>query len=655
MGCLNMKNLFLLLILALASVQAQWSNDPNINNPICTNNSSQGDPVICSDGSGGAIIAWADHRNTNLTIYAQRIDSAGVIRWPIDGLLVCSDTVVRTEPKIVSDGYGGAIVVWVDFRNGFPNYDIYAQRINSNGDFLWNPDGVPVCSAPEYQMRPKIASDGDGGAIIAWIDHRGLYLDIYAQRINENGEVQWTTNGVLVSSAQNFKANHTIACDGNEGALITWFVQYSGYDILAQRIDSSGTILWSSTGTLVCDGSIQTTEPVSQIVSDGNGGAIISWSDSRNVYTDIYAQKVSSSGTIQWQTNGIPVCINVGEQYGSSIISDDSGGAIITWVDSRFTEGGIFAQRVDPFGVLKWSPNGVWVFSNNIIQDIPAICSDGAGGAIIAICDLWHTYPDGNLFTQRINSEGELLWPEYGVNVSTAPDVQFYPAIVTDGIEGAIITWMDNRSYNYDIYASRVDKDGKLGGPVPVELVSFNADVNNECVTLAWLTATETNNKGFEIERSQMSNVKSQMDWCRIGFVEGKGTTTEIQSYSFTDKPEPDNYKYRLRQVDYNGTFEYSYEVTVEIILPSLFKLEQNYPNPFNPSTTFRYSIPTQSKVVIKVFDVLGNEIETLVNEEKPFGIYELTWSAANLPNGVYIYQLLTENFIQTKKMILIK
>jgi len=305
-----MKNLFLFLMLGVACLKAQWSNNPNINNPICTNNSPQVEPVICSDGIGGAIIAWGDHRNSNLAVYAQRIDSGGVIRWPVDGLSICSDTVVSTDARIVSDGCGGAIIVWVDFRNGFPNYDIYAQRINSNGEFLWNPGGVPVCSAPEYQMRPKIASDGDGGAIIAWIDHRGLYLDIYAQRINANGEVQWTDNGVLVSSAQNFKANHAISCDGNKGALITWFVQYSGYDILAQRIDSSGTILWSSTGTLVCDGSIQTTEPVSQIVSDGNGGAIISWSDSRNDYNDIYAQKVSSSGTIQWQTNGIPVCIN---------------------------------------------------------------------------------------------------------------------------------------------------------------------------------------------------------------------------------------------------------------------------------------------------------------------------------------------------------
>jgi hypothetical protein len=651
-----MKNIFLILILAAACIQAQWSNDPNINNPICTSNGSQVEPVICSDGSGGAIIAWGDHRTAILTVYAQRIDSSGVIQWPIDGLLVCSDTEVSTDARIVSDGSGGAIIVWVDFRNGFPNYDIYAQRINSNGNFLWNRDGVPVCQASEYQIHPEIASDGNGGAVIAWIDHRGLYLDIYTQRINANGEVQWTTNGVLVSSAQNFKANHAITCDGNKGALITWFDQYSGYDILAQRIDSSGTILWSSTGTLVCDGSIQTLEPVSQIISDRTGGAIICWSDSRNNLSDIYAQRISSGGTVQWQTNGIPICTSTGEQYGSSIVEDDSGGAIIAWVDSRFPEGGIFAQRINSFGVLKWSLNGVWVFSNNIIQDIPAMCSDGAGGAIIAISDLWHSYPEGNIYAQRINPSGELLWLEDGVNVSTAPDIQFYPALVIDGNQGAIITWMDNRSYNYDIYVSRVDKDGNLGGFIPVELVSFNTDVNDGCVTLTWLTATETNNKGFEIERNKSVERKKQIEWENIGYINGSGTTSSPNSYSFIDKyPLPGSSRYRVKQIDYDGSFRYSDEVTVEVNNQLQFPLFQNYPNPFNPSTKINYSVSQTSQVQIKVFDVLGTEIETLVNEEKPSGTYEVTWYAENLPSGVYFYQIRTGSFVETKKMVLMK
>jgi hypothetical protein len=205
---------------------------------------------------------------------------------------------------------------------------------------------------------------------------------------------------------------------------------------------------------------------------------------------------------------------------------------------------------------------------------------------------------------------------------------------------------------------------------IPVELISFTSEVEEDVVTLFWQTATETNNSGFEVERSQLSKVKSQTDWERIGFVEGKGTTTEIQSYSFTDKPEPGIYKYRLKQIDFDGSFEYSQEIEAEAKAPNVFSLEQNFPNPFNPSTTIRYSIPNviasgakQSQMVtLKVYDILGNEVATLVNEEQTAGTYEVEFNTSssfrlvrNLTSGIYFYQLKAGSFIETKKMIFLK
>ena len=127
---------------------------------------------------------------------------------------------------------------------------------------------------------------------------------------------------------------------------------------------------------------------------------------------------------------------------------------------------------------------------------------------------------------------------------------------------------------------------------IPVELISLTAEVDNKVVTLFWQTATETNNQGFEIEKLKNSKIEKLQDWERIGFVEGKGTTTEIQSYSFQDDPEPGKYKYRLKQIDFDGTFAYSPEVEAEIKAPNVFSLEQNYPNPFNPTTKIKYTIP---------------------------------------------------------------
>jgi len=188
--------------------------------------------------------------------------------------------------------------------------------------------------------------------------------------------------------------------------------------------------------------------------------------------------------------------------------------------------------------------------------------------------------------------------------------------------------------------------------PIPVELVSFKASHINGLVNLEWSTASELNNIGFEIERK--SNNENYM---MIGFVEGQGTTTESNYYSFIDRVTKISSRiaYRLKQIDYNGNYKYSNEVFVEIPGLSDFTLYQNYPNPFNPNTKIKYSVPQPSDVNIKVVNILGNEIATLVNKEKPAGSYEVEFDASGIPSGVYFYQLKAGSFVETKKMVLMK
>jgi hypothetical protein len=173
---------------------------------------------------------------------------------------------------------------------------------------------------------------------------------------------------------------------------------------------------------------------------------------------------------------------------------------------------------------------------------------------------------------------------------------------------------------------------------------------------LSWITATELNNQGFEIERS-IENNSSRSTFEKIGFVNGNGTTAAQQIYSYSDKDitAAGRYFYRLRQVDFDGSFEYSNEVAVEVLRPLVYNLEQNYPNPFNPSTTIKYSVPVSELVTIKVFDILGNEVTTLVNEHKEASSYEVTFNANQLSSGVYFYKFQAGSFSDTKKLILMK
>ena len=191
---------------------------------------------------------------------------------------------------------------------------------------------------------------------------------------------------------------------------------------------------------------------------------------------------------------------------------------------------------------------------------------------------------------------------------------------------------------------------GYLTHIMPVELTSFTGNSVDGNVTLNWSTATEINNRAFEIERR-----KENSTFVLIGFVEGNGTTTEKQEYTFVDKNiTTGKYYYRLKQIDFDGTFEYSNEIEVDAA-PVSFSLEQNYPNPFNPSTKISYSIPHKSFVTLKVFDPLGRIVDELVSKEKEAGRYELDFNAVDLSSGVYFYKLEAGDFIQTKKMILVR
>jgi hypothetical protein len=189
--------------------------------------------------------------------------------------------------------------------------------------------------------------------------------------------------------------------------------------------------------------------------------------------------------------------------------------------------------------------------------------------------------------------------------------------------------------------------------PVPVELTSFTSGTSASGVTLLWSTASELNNHGFEVERSYNGNIFSN-----VGFVNGAGTSTETHNYVFTDKLD-NNVNgvlyYRLKQVDLNGRCNYSQILTVKFDVPAHYSLSQNYPNPFNPVTTIKYTVPQNGQVTIKLYDITGREVKTLVNEVKTTGTYELKMNAQNLASGVYFYKMTAKDFVSVKKMSILK
>jgi hypothetical protein len=450
---------FLCLSLFLTTTaRAQWVNNGT---PLANAAFTQSLPTVVPDGTGGAIVVWQDQRaGNNYDVYAQRVDEYGSPQWAANGISVITATGDQNQIVATSDGAGGAIVMWADLRAG--NNDIYAQRISASGTLLWPVLGAAINTIGSSQQIPtSIMPDGANGAFVSFNDSRSGLYDVYMQRINASGVTQWAGGGVAVSATSGDQYASVLTSDGAGGAIVAWTDSRAGgsnLDVYAQRMSSGGVAQWTANGVAVCTAANSQDEP--SIVADGVGGAIVAWEDARSV-SDIYAQRLSSSGAALWTSNGQAVCTAANNQYTPVLVSDGNQGAIIAWYDNRSGIYNEYAQRMNSIGSPMWGIDGVPVCTASGNKDAPSIAADAAGGAFIA----WQDTRSGgiDIYAQHMTSFGAAQWATDGVPVCTSGANQFSHAVAADGAGSIIVAWYDERNgTNYsDIYAQRID--GRYG------------------------------------------------------------------------------------------------------------------------------------------------------------------------------------------------
>jgi Secretion system C-terminal sorting domain/BNR repeat-like domain len=579
---------------------------------ISGNSAPQNEPSVrfSRKDPNRVLAAWRDFRtgvNPALRRIGYSLSTDGGTTWSTSALipkLIPNDS-LSSDPCVVVDTAGNFFVFTISLNNSSGNGEAWVFK-SSDAGVTFNNYYLIANGPTWFEDKEMAACDLNPNSpyvnnlYISWT--RFTYsTDILFSRSTDDG-VTWSSPITLSDQDGVQGSNPAI---GPNGEIYDVWYGYNGYNegMFFAKSTDGGSSFTSSTMVSTAPGSWFPSIAVDVSGGPNNGNIYVTWDDTRNVDDDVFLCR-STDGGSTWtnpplRINNDPVG-NGKDQFWPWVTVNEQGNVYIVFYDTRNTT------------------------NNNYIKAYLAESTDGG-----------QTFDNNELSTQ-----------ESPTNTPNS-DVRFGDYIGIDSYNYRVVpVWTDERAGGFDeeIYTAVINN------ATPVELVSFDAQSVDSRVLLTWSTATEKNNRGFEIQRST-----DGANFSTIGFVQGNGTTTNQNSYSYTDSPTGGKFYYRLKQIDYDGSFNYSQ--TVEIYNHSSFNyaLSQNYPNPFNPSTTIKYSIKNPGMVSLKVFDVLGNEVASLVNQHQQTGTYEVTFDASLLASGVYYYRMSTESFVQTKKMILIK
>jgi hypothetical protein len=423
------------------------------NVPFGTADAGISSSIVTTDRGFEGFVVWNDGG-----IYAQKISATGAGQWNPQGVAVCAADGIESGPEVVQDGAGGAIIA---FEVGsYPQVNIFAQRISSDGATNWARKGVAICTARGQQQLSHIISDGNGGAIASWDDFSDGHDIIHAQRISSDGKPIWKKNGVALSKGI---TGHDIISDGSGGAIIAWIDD----GLCVQRIAANGQVEWGTGGVTLCADPASKEHP--KLVSDGAGGAIATWQDERG--DGVYAQKISAEGAVQWAVNGVALCNSNGKQMAPYITHDGAGGAIVVWQDTRSGNYSldIYAQRIAANGATMWAAGGVALCTATNDQLLDAITSDGAGG-VLAVWSDDRAHASHDIYVQRLSASGVAMWDADGVAVCNA-NAEKGRAQIVSANGNCIVIWDDKRSGKYRGYAQYLDADGNLAPAVGAMVV----------------------------------------------------------------------------------------------------------------------------------------------------------------------------------------
>ena len=538
--------------------------------------------------------------------------------WPSQGAVVCTATGAQDTPVLYPDGLGGAFVAWSDSRAGASSSGIFVQHLGADGTALWTSNGKALTAAPQGQLTPQLASDDSGGVVVVWEDRRTDAGDIYAQRVDANGNLRWTAGGVPIATAGNEQSSPVVVADPSGGATVVWEDTRSsascanGYrDIYAQRVNAGGVTQWTANGIAVC--TMSDDQDGLRAVADGSGGATLGWSDKRLEVPDVYAQNLTTAGTKNWGGSDALIVRAPDAQDSLDIAAEPGAGAYFVWLDDRTLVPAVYAQHVDASGLAGWASGGIQVFGSGNAGHPPRAIL-GEFGVIVA------ARIGGQVFAQQLDGDGNRMWTSLGVSLSRPGGMQQSVGLVSDDAFGAIVGWTETATGGNDVYAQRVDLSGN-------RLWTLNG--------VAICTAT-----GSQDEMQMVAD----------------GSGGALLVWRDYRSGESDIYAQRVSADGTVGTLA----TAAPAPTPQSFGLRAIYPNPSRRESRLEFALPADREVEMVVFDALGRSVKHVFAGRMTAGVHDLAWDGRDdqgrpVASGAYLVRLTAGSEHQTAALRLLR
>lgn len=667
--------------------------------PVCTVTGQQHVTSITSDGAGGAIVAWQDIRGTYAQIYVARVTSAGNLPWTSGGVALNTQSWDQYNPALVSDGAGGALVVWEHQQYGPNDIDIRGRFLGSSGvpGLIFYP-----CGSTGNQTQARIVSDGDGGAIVAWQDERNSLstgVDVYAQRILSNNVYTWTVNGIPVATESYDEDQVSMDADGLGGAIIAWRGLEADDNVYACRLTGAGAKVWALPVTT----HFGTDQQLPIVVSDGAGGATILYKYDE-VIDELWGNRVDASGAnLLWGNDGKQICGgHTNTSSGFSALRSTTGDLYVSWQDDYVS--GQQLERVErlemPSGdwghpepsIASVSDNPLdqggyaavnWTASDRDRSDpniVPctyysvwratdaaaAAAALRAGGVATELSQVGPDF-DGTAVRVEHTAAGDYYWEWVGNQSAVHASAYSYLAPTrADSVAGnpavhqfQVVAQTDDAQL---LWASDAASGYSVDNLAPAPPVNLTAQQVGNYILLVWEPGgeNEPDFKDYAVYRSNSNGVPVGPTY----FLSSTGDTTLTDSNVSAGQ----GYHYVVTAVDIHGNNSTpSNEVSASILVtgagdhppvPKALTLLPNAPNPFGGSTRLEVGLPGEADVTLDVYDVAGRRVLERRMSHMAAGWRQIDFDGRDaqghaLPSGVYFYRVSAAGTSVTRKMVI--